>query len=85
MDAEGRYTFFVESDDGSRLFIDGKQVLDNGGAHVMEEVAGSLSLTAGDHALKIEFFEKDIDAGCIFRWKSDKFEKQVVPAGVLFH
>ena len=83
--ADGQYTFFVESDDGSRLFIDGKQVLDNGGAHAMEEVAGELKLTAGEHALKLEFFEKDIDAGCKFRWKGDKFEKQVVPASVLFH
>ena len=83
--ADGQYTFFVESDDGSRLIIDGKQVLDNGGAHAMEEVAGNLQLTAGDHALKLEFFEKDIDAGCKFSWKSDKIEKQIVPASVLFH
>lgn len=83
--ADGKYTFYLESDDGSRLFIDGKQVLDNGGAHGMEEVPGDINLKAGKHALKVEFFEKDIDAGCIFRWKSDKLEKQVVPASVLSH
>lgn len=82
--AEGKYTFFLVSDDGSRLFIDGKQILDNGGAHAMEEVSGNLQLTAGDHTLKVEFFEKDIDAGCVFLWQSDKIEKQVVPTGVLF-
>lgn len=83
--ADGKYTFFLESDDGSRLSIDGKQVLENGGAHAMEEVPGDINLTAGKHALKVEFFEKDIDAGCFFRWKSDKIEKQVVPASVLSH
>jgi len=83
--AEGEYTFFLESDDGSRLFIDGKQVLDNGGAHAMEEVAGTMQLTAGSHALKVEYFEKDIDAGCKMRWKSATIEKQIVPASVLFH
>lgn len=83
--AEGKYTFSLESDDGSRLFIDGKQVLENGGAHAMEEVSGSLQLAAGDHALKVEYFEKDIDAGCKFSWKSDKLEKQIVPADVLSH
>lgn len=82
---DGKYTFFLESDDGSRLFIDNKQVLDNGGAHGMEEVPGDINLTAGKHAIKVEFFEKDIDAGCIFRWKSDKIEKQVVPASALSH
>jgi hypothetical protein len=83
--AEGAYTFFLESDDGSRMFIDGKQVLDNGGAHAMEEVAGEVKLTAGNHALKVEYFEKDIDAGCKMRWKSAIIEKQIVPASVLFH
>ena len=83
--AAGEYTFYLESDDGSRMFIDGKQVLDNGGAHAMEEVAGTMNLTAGNHALKVEYFEKDIDAGCKMRWKSASIEKQIVPASVLFH
>lgn len=83
--AAGAYTFFLESDDGSRLFIDGKQVVDNGGVHAMEEASGSVELTAGDHALKVEFFEKDIDAGCRLSWKSAKIEKQIVPAEVLSH
>ena len=83
--ADGKYTLFLDSDDGSRLFIDGKSVVDNGGAHAMQEVSDNVQLTAGDHALKVEFFEKDIDAGCRLLWKSDKIEKQIVPAEVLFH
>ena len=70
---------------GSPVFIDGKQVVDNGGAHGMEEVSGNLDLTTGNHALKVEFFEKDIDAGCKLSWQSEKIEKQIVPAEVLFH
>src|SRR6266567_413222 len=38
--AEGAYTFYLESDDGSRMFIGGKQVLENGGAHAMQEISG---------------------------------------------
>lgn len=83
--AEGKYTFYLESDDGSRLFINGKQVLDNGGAHSMEEVSGSVHLLPGNHALKIEFFEKDIDAGCKFSWRSDKIAKEIVPPQALSH
>lgn len=83
--AEGQYTFSLISDDGSRLFIDGKLVVDNGGAHAMEEVSGNVQLRAGDHVLKLEYFEKDIDAGCVFLWQSDKVERQIVPAAVLFH
>jgi hypothetical protein len=83
--ADGNYTFFLESDDGSRLFLDGKQVVDNGGVHAMEETSGSVQLTAGEHVFKAEFFEKDIDAGCKLSWKTDKIAKQIVPADVLFH
>jgi hypothetical protein len=82
---DGSYAFFLESDDGSRLFIDGKQVVDNGGVHAMEEASGAVQLTAGDHDFKAEFFEKDIDAGCKLSWKSAKIGKQIVPANVLSH
>jgi len=83
--AEGAYTFYLESDDGSRMFIGGKQVLENGGAHAMQEISGTLKLSAGDHQLKVEYFEKDIDAGCKMSWKGPGIEKQIVPASVLFH
>ena len=83
--AEGAYTFFLESDDGSRLFIDGAQVVDNGGLHEMQEGVGKVELKAGDHAIKVEFFDAEEDAGCILSWKSAKIEKQVVPESVLFH
>ena len=83
--ADGAYTFFLESDDGSRLFIDGAQVVDNGGLHEMQESPGKVELKAGDHVIKVEFFDATEDAGCILSWKSAKFEKQVVPESVLFH
>ncbi|HVY68851.1 MAG TPA: PA14 domain-containing protein [Verrucomicrobiae bacterium] len=81
----GAYTFTLESDDGSRLFIDGKQVVDNGGTHSMEEKSEKVTLTAGDHDLKVEFFESEEDAGCILSWEADGLKKETVPAGVLFH
>ena len=83
--ADGAYTFFLESDDGSRCFIDGAQVVDNGGLHEMQESPGKVELKAGDHVIKVEFFDATEDAGCILSWKSAKIEKQVVPESVLFH
>jgi hypothetical protein len=82
---DGKYTFFLESDDGSRLFIDGKQIIDNGGKHAMEEVSGQADLTAGDHAVKIEFFEADLDAGCKFSWQPPDGKKEITPTSVLLH
>jgi len=82
---DGNYTFFLESDDGSRLFIDGKQVVDNGGLHAMEEKSGDIQLKAGDHELKVEFFENEVDAGCKFSWQPPGKEKEIVPAAALSH
>ena len=83
--ADGAYTFFLESDDGSRLFIAGAQVVDNGGLHDMQEEVGKVQLKAGDHVIKVEFFDATEEAGCILSWKIPKMEKQVVPESVLFH
>jgi len=82
---DGKYTFFTESDDGSRVFIDGQPVVDNGGLHGMEEKSGEVELKAGDHDLKVDFFENNAGAGCRFRWSGPAVEKQIVPESVLFH
>src|SRR5437899_6987628 len=45
---DGAYTFFMESDDGSRLVIDGKTVVDNGGLHDIQDEQVSAELKTGD-------------------------------------
>lgn len=84
---DGKYTFYLESDDGSRLFIDGKQVVENGGLHEMQEVSGNVELKAGDHELKVDYYENENDggAGCVLSWKTDGIIKEVVPAKALSH
>src|SRR5258705_10674634 len=82
---DGTYTFFLESDDGSRLFIDGKQVVDNGGLHAAEEKSGEVELKAGDHPLKVEYFENEVDPECKFAWQPPGQDKEIVPSTVLSH
>ena len=79
----GKYTFFLTSDDGSRLFVDGKQIVDNNGLHAAEEKSGEVDLTAGDHALKLEFFQNEGQAVCKFAWQAPGKDKETVPASVL--
>ena len=55
--AAGEYTFRLRSDDGSELFIDDKLVVDNDGLHGAEDKDGTVQLTAGIHALRVNFFE----------------------------
>ncbi len=54
---DGRYTFFLGSDDGSRLQIDGKTVVEVNGIHAYVERNKSVELSAGPHPLLVDFFE----------------------------
>ena len=82
---KGKYLFYLCSDDGSRLFVDGKLVVDNGGLHAMQEEDGSIELSPGDHPLRIDFFNNTGPAGCIASWRPPAGEKEEIPEGVLFH
>ena len=55
--ADGSYTFSLDSDDGSQLYIDGTLVVDNGGPHSPSIISGSAALTAGTHEFEVQFFE----------------------------
>ena len=67
--ATGRYTLSLTGDDGYRLFLDGKPLIDHwfeGGA-ATEGV--DVDLTAGQpHALRIEYFQAGGDALLRFNW-----------------
>lgn len=54
---DGRYTFGVISDDGSRVYVDGKKIIDNDGSHSSEMKRGFVELTKGVHEVKVEYFE----------------------------
>ncbi|MEM6641212.1 MAG: PA14 domain-containing protein, partial [Pseudomonadota bacterium] len=56
--AAGRYTFTTNSDDGSRLYVDGQLVVDNDGLHGPRTRSGTVTLSAGAHSLRVEFFER---------------------------
>ncbi len=53
----GEYTFYTESDDGSRLYINGETVVENDGLHGMEEKAGKVTLSKGTHDFAVDYFE----------------------------
>jgi cytochrome c len=50
---DGRYIFYVESDAGSRLAIDGKPLVDNDGLHPRREKGAAVVLKAGKHDLAL--------------------------------
>lgn len=67
--AAGLYEFALKSDDGSRLLVDGQEIVGNDGLHAPAQATGVAALAAGLHKIRIEYF----DAGSLdvleFSWK----------------
>ena len=82
---DGTYTFSIASDDGSIIWLDGAPAVNNDGGHVARERSNALSLAAGYHAIRIEFFEKEGEEFLSVSWQPPGGRKQLLPADVLFH
>lgn len=54
--------FRLESDDGSRLVVDGRVVVDNWGVHGERAREGSINLRAGVRHLRVEYFDGSVNA-----------------------
>jgi len=78
--AAGDYTFYIESDDGSKLWIKDKLLCDNDGLHGMKVKDGTVKALKTDaHRLRLEMFEKGGGAGAILSYKGpDSQDKKVV-------
>lgn len=57
LNQDGNYKFRVFSDDGAKLYIDKKVVVDNDGVHQFLPVGGSVKLAKGDHSFTLQFFQ----------------------------
>ncbi|MFV6030436.1 LamG-like jellyroll fold domain-containing protein [Streptomyces sp. NPDC056264] len=77
----GDYTFYGIGDNGFRLFIDGKPVID----HWIpdwdkEQTSASIRLTAGEkHDFRLEMFQDVGGANMFLRWSTPTMAKQLVP------
>lgn len=54
----GTQTFFLNSDDGSKLYINGELVVDHDGDHSAIKKTGQTILAAGKHKIRVEYFER---------------------------
>jgi len=83
--ANGLYEFFTESDDGSALYIDGKQVVDNNALQGMTERSGQIALQKGLHHIEVQYFNAAGGMGLAVRWSGPTISKTEIPARVLKH
>ena len=75
--------FRLVSDDGARLFIDDKLVVDNGGNHALEPKDAEIILKPGKHPFKVEYFQAGAGKGLSLQWRPHGSEAfAVVPPDV---
>ena len=80
----GEYTFFTTSDDGSRLYVRDRLIVDNDGLHGPKTASGKIALKRGKHAICVEFFEGGGGEKLEVEWLGPGFRKQRIPEGVLW-
>jgi glucose/arabinose dehydrogenase len=79
------YTFYTFSDDGVRLWVDGKPVVSAWNNQTATEYSGTIPLVAG-HAydVRMEYYDQNGPAMAQLRWSSASQVKEVVPTSRLF-
>ena len=77
-ETEGIYTFFTTSDDGSKIYIDGREVVNNDFTHGMEEKSGQIALRPGYFKIRIEFFQGVGGQGLKAHFKAPGSEKRAL-------
>ena len=81
---DGNYTFYTNSDDGSKLYINDQLVVDNDGLRPPVEKSGTLTLKAGRHQLVLDYFEGYGNQSLSVSYKGPNLSKQIIPNDVLF-
>jgi len=79
------YTFALESDDGSRLWIGDELVVDHDGLHGATEARGTIALARGHHPLRVEWFNKTGSAALGLRWAPLDAPLEPIPPAALSH
>jgi hypothetical protein len=82
--ASGTWNFFTLADDGVRLWIDDRLIIDDWKVHGSEEHAGRVELEAGRrHAIRLEYFDRVSMARITLSWSGPGQPKDVVPRSAL--
>ena len=75
VDEDTKVSFELTSDDGSRLFVNGNQIVDNWGPHGTKSKKGSVDLEAGVHLLEVEYFDRRYGAKVSLEMKGPDDDK----------
>jgi large repetitive protein len=80
----GSYTFTLNSDDGSKLWVNDVLRIDHDGLHGgTDKASAPITLAAGYYPIRCEYFERDGGQGLTVSWQGPGIGKQAIPASRL--
>ena len=79
VDEAGGYLFTISSDDGSRLFIDDKPVVNNDGSHSTRTSSGRITLEKGKHKIRVGYFDDSDSEFFELSWRTPSGLKELIP------
>jgi hypothetical protein len=78
------YQLVTTTDDGVRLWLDGRRLINNWTNHGSTDDTASIRLVAGQYyRLEMEYYENAGSALAILSWQSPSIPRQTIPAGPL--
>jgi hypothetical protein len=81
--SEGVYTFHLGSNDGSKLLIHDRLVVDNDGSHAEQERSGSIALAPGRHPITVLYFQGPGRTQLVVDYEGPGLDRQSIPLEVL--
>lgn len=81
----GKYTFYLQSDDGSKLYLNNKELIDNDGLHAPDEQICEVELEPGLYNFRVDYFQQSGGRTLKLFYKNTDIPKTEVPAEMFFH
>ncbi|MCC6488033.1 MAG: DUF4838 domain-containing protein [Candidatus Hydrogenedentes bacterium] len=82
---DGLYAFECTSNDGSKLFIAGRELINHDGLHGSTSKTGALPLAKGLHPIQVRYFNSGGKFSLEIQYEGPGIQRKPIPASVLWH
>ena len=86
LEKDDNVVFQLSSDDGSRLFVDGQEIINHDGPHGMAPKEAEIALRAGYHPFRFDYFQGGGGRGIVLKWaRFGTVGFKVISEGSFYH
>ncbi len=82
---DGLYTFYLTSDDGSILYLDQEEIVNNDGSHSRRTRTGNVALEKGYHHFVLDYLQDFSSQSLSLEYESEKIKRQLIPTDAFSH